>query len=354
MKWKPMQMPKEVVQDPQTKDAPYFGRFIAEPLEKGYGITLGNALRRVILSSMQGVAITSVRIEGVLHEFSSLEGVYEDVPEIVLNLKGVRFKLIGDNPKPITLDVEKEGEVVAGDIQTPPDIIILNPEHHICTITKKRRLVMEMELEVGKGFSAADERFDSKKPVDTIAVDAIFSPIKRVNFWVEPARVGQRTDYDRLLIEITTDGSITPLEAVTMGAKLLINHLNLFVAPGTEIKEIVEEEVSEEVLRIKNLLMMSVDELELSVRSSNCLRNARIKYLADLVVKTEQEMLKFRNFGRKSLDELRAVLGKLQLRFGMDISKFLSKEELEKLRAMAAAEDEEEKKEKGNAHKKGK
>lgn len=341
MKWKPMQMPKEVIQDPQTKSDPYFGRFIAEPLEKGYGITLGNALRRVILSSMQGAAITSVKIEGILHEFSTLDGVYEDVPEIILNLKGVRFKVLGEHPKPLTLDVEKEGEVVAGDIKTPPDIVILNPEHHICTITHKRRLIMNMELDIGKGFSTAEERSsDTKKPIGTIAIDAIFSPIKKINFWVEPSRVGQRTDYDCLMLEITTDGSITPKEALTMGAKLLINHLNLFVASAIEIKELVEEEVSEEVLKIKNLLMMPVEELELSVRSSNCLRNARIKYLADLVVKTEQEMLKFRNFGRKSLEELRTVLGKLQLHFGMDISKFLSKEELSKLKSTDVVSEE--------------
>ncbi len=339
MKWKAMQMPEELVEDPETKSNPTFGRFIVEPLEKGYGVTIGNALRRVILSSMQGAAITAVRIEGVLHEFSAIPGVYEDVPEIILNLKGVRFKVHSDFPKPVRLDVEKEGEVVAGDIQTPPGIEVLNPDHHICTITEKRRLVMEMELGVGKGFSEAEEHRDPNAPIGTIAVTAIFSPIRKVNFIVEPSRVGQRTDYDRLILEIATDGSITPREALAMAAKLLIDHFSLFLHPEVKLEQVEEETLDEETQRIKALLQLPVDELELSVRASNCLRNAKIKFLADLVSKTEQEMLKFRNFGRKSLQELQTVLGKLGLSFGMDVSKYLSKEELEALHRAAAEKE---------------
>ncbi len=331
MKWKPIQMPEELWEDPQTKGNPTFGRFVLEPLEKGYGITIGNALRRVILSSMQGAAIESIKIDGVLHEFSTIEGVYEDVPEIILNLKGVRFKVDLDEPQPVKIDVEKEGEVVAGDIQVPSGMTILNPDHHICTITKKRRLVIEMTVGVGKGFSVADEHRDPNAPIGTIAIDAIYTPIKKVNYTVEAARVGQKTDYDRLIIEITTDGSITPRESLAMAANILMDHFKYFAHPEVVLEQIQEEEVDEEVKRIRQLLKLPVSELELSVRASNCLRNANIKFLADLVSKTEQEMLKFRNFGRKSLQELQTVLGKLGLRFGMDPSEYLTDEDFEEL-----------------------
>ena len=331
MKWKPIQMPEELWEDPQTKGNPTFGRFVLEPLEKGYGITIGNALRRVILSSMQGAAIESVKIEGVLHEFSTIEGVYEDVPEIILNLKGVRFKVDLDEPQPVRLDVEKEGEVVAGDIEVPSGMTILNPDHHICTITKKRRLVIEMTVGVGKGFSVADEHRDPNAPIGTIAIDAIYSPVKKVNYTIEPARVGQKTDYDRLIIEITTDGSFTPREALAMASNILIDHFKYFAHPDVVLEQIQEEEVDEETKRIRQLLKLPVSELELSVRASNCLRNANIKILADLVSKTEQEMLKFRNFGRKSLQELQTVLGKLGLKFGMNPADFLTEEDFKEL-----------------------
>jgi len=334
MKWKQMQMPEELWQDPETKDDPRYGRFVLEPLEKGYGITLGNALRRVILSSMQGAAIKSIKIEGVLHEFSTIDGVYEDVPEIVLNLKGVRFRVELDEPEPIILEVEKEGEVVAGDIKVPAGMEILNPEHHICTITKKRKLTIHMTLDVGKGFSVADEHRDPQAPIGTIDIDAIFSPIKKVNYTVESARVGQKTDYDRLILEILTDGSLTPRETLAMASSLLIDHFRLFAHPEIVLEQVEEEEIDEETKRIRQLLKLPVKELELSVRASNCLKNANIKYLSDLVAKTDQEMLKFRNFGRKSLQELQTILGKLGLRFGMDPSEYLTEEELEEIRQL--------------------
>ncbi len=334
MKWKAMQMPEELVEDPQTKASPTFGRVIVEPMEKGYGITLGNSLRRVILSSMQGVAIESIKIDGILHEFSSLDGIYEDVPEIILNLKGVRFKVKGDFPKPVRLDVEKQGQVLASDIETPAEVEILNKDHLICNITQKRRIVIDMNLGVGKGFSVAEEHKDSEAPIGTISIDAIYTPIKKVNFSVQPSRVGQKTDFDKLIVEIETDGSITPRETLAMSANLLIEHITLFLHPEVKFEKIEEESIDDETRKIRALLKLNVEELELSVRASNCLRNANIRFLADLVVRTEQEMLKFRNFGRKSLQELQSVLGKLGLQFGTDPNKYLTDEELENLRSL--------------------
>jgi DNA-directed RNA polymerase subunit alpha len=290
-------------------------------MEKGYGITLGSSLRRVILSSMQGVAIESIKIEGILHEFSTLDGIYEDVPEIILNLKGVRFKVKGDFPKPVRLDVEKQGQVLASDIE-------------VFNITKKRSIVIDINLGVVKGFSVAEEHKDSEAPIGTISIDAIYTPIKKVNFSVQPSRVGQKTDYDKLIIEIETDGSITPRETLAMSANLLIDHITLFLHPEVKYEKIEEESIDEETRKIRALLKLHVEELELSVRASNCLRNANIRFLADLVLRTEQEMLKFRNFGRKSLQELQSVLGRLGLLFGMDPNKYLTDEELEDLRSL--------------------
>ncbi|MCD6417398.1 DNA-directed RNA polymerase subunit alpha [bacterium] len=348
MKWKAMQMPEPLWEDPETKDNPTFGRFIIEPMEKGYGITIGNALRRVILSSMQGAAITAIRIDGVLHEFSSIPGIYEDVPEIILNLKGVRFKVDLDFPKPVRLDVEKEGEVVAGDIEVPAGMTILNPEHHICTIVKKRRLIIDMDMDIGRGFSVAEEHHSSDAPIGTIAIDAIYTPVKKVEFSVEPARVGQKTDYDRLILQISTDGSITPRETLAMASRLLVDHFSMFLHPETELEQIEEEVVDEETQRIKTLLRLPVEELELSVRASNCLRNAKIKLIAELVERTEQEMLKFRNFGRKSLQELQTVLGKLNLHFGMDTSKYITQEEIKEIKAELMKKKAKEKEEEAN------
>lgn len=324
MKWKPMQMPKGVVKE-TSADNPNFGRFILEPLEKGYGTTIGNALRRVILSSVQGVAITSVRIDGVLHEFSTIDGVLEDVPEIILNIKGIRFRLTSDTLPTLRLEVEKEGEVLAGEIQTPPGLEIINPEHKICTITSKRKLVMEFEMGIGKGYALAEENRRTKDPIGVIPVDSIFTPIKSVVFYVLPARVRQKTDYDKLLLEVTTDGSISPEDAVGMAAHILNNHFKLFVKPETEIEGIEEEEEDPNIIRMRKLLETPVEELELSVRSSNCLKAANIRTLGDLIQKTEQEMIRYKNFGKKSLQELTETLAQLGLSFGMDISDYTKK-----------------------------
>lgn len=326
MKWKSMQMPKEVVLDPTTATETY-GKFIVEPLEKGYGVTLGNALRRVVLSSMQGAAITAIRIDKVHHEFSTIQGVLEDVTEIVLNLKGIRFKVLGDYPKTMHISVNKKGEVTGKDIQGDPSIEVINKKHHIATLTEDVDFNVELEIGVGKGFRTAEENKSEEHPVGTIAIDSIFTPVLKVNYTVEPARVGQKTDYDRLIFEITTDSSLTPEEALAMSAKLLIDHFALFLSPDTDVDRIEAEEIDEETIKIRELLKMSVDELELSVRSSNCLRAANIKTLEELVKKSEQEMLQYRNFGRKSLGEISEVLAKLGLSFGMDVGKYLNKKE---------------------------
>ncbi len=324
MKWKSMQMPKEVVLDPASA-TDTFGRFIIEPLEKGYGVTIGNALRRVVLSSMQGSAITAIRIEGVQHEFSTIEGVYEDVTEIILNLKGIRFKVHSDYPKDMHIDVDKKGEVKAKKIKGDSSIEILNKDHHIATLTDNVHFKVELELGVGKGFNTAEENVKEDHPVGTIPIDSIFTPILKAEYNVEQARVGQKTDYDRLIFELTTDGSLTPEESLAMGAKLLMDHFDLFLSPDTDVDRMEEEEIDEEVLKIRELLKMPVDELELSVRSSNCLRAANIDNLEELVQKTETEMLQYRNFGRKSLAEINEVLAKLGLSFGMDVSKYMER-----------------------------
>ncbi len=326
MKWKSMQMPKEVVLDSSTA-TDTFGRFIIEPLEKGYGVTIGNALRRVILNSMQGAAITSVRIEGMQHEFSVIPGALEDMTEIILNFKGVRFKVHSDYPKPVIIDVEKEGDVTARDITGDSAIEVLNKNHHIATLTEKTRFIAHLGMGVGKGFRTAEENKRDDLPVGTITIDSIFTPVLKVEYTVEPARVGQKTDYDRLLFNLTTDGSLTPEESLAMSAKLLIDHFDLFLSPDTDVDRIEEDEVDEEMLKIRELLKMPVDELELSVRSSNCLHAAKIRTLEDLVQKTESDMLQYRNFGRKSLAEINEVLAKFGLSFGMDISKYMDKKE---------------------------
>ncbi|HVP37333.1 MAG TPA: DNA-directed RNA polymerase subunit alpha [Terriglobales bacterium] len=321
MKLKSLQMPKEVMTD-QTTFAKNYAKFIIEPLERGFGITLGNALRRTLLSSIQGAAPISLRIDGVLHEFSTIPGVYEDVTEIVLNVKQIRVKLLGDEPKTITLDVQKKKDYKAGDLKTDPEVEILNPEQHLVTITDENKLKLEIEIGSGRGYVPAEQNRKPEAPVGTIFLDAFFSPVTKVNFWVENTRVGQRTDFDKLFLEIWTDGSITPEDALGLASRILKDHLQLFIKKDEVIEMAPEEVVDEEVLKIRNLLKTKVDDLELSVRSSNCLRAANIQTLEDLVKKTESEMLKYRNFGRKSLTELTNILSKLGLSFGMDVEKY--------------------------------
>jgi DNA-directed RNA polymerase subunit alpha len=321
MKWKSIQMPKELVVDEAVTNDRY-GRFIIEPLERGFGQTIGNAMRRMLLSSIQGAAFTSIRIDGILHEFSTISGVYEDITDVILNVKKVKLKLIGDEPKTVLLDVKGKGEYTAANFEHDTELEILNPDQHIVTLTDKIKFRMELEVSSGRGFMNADMNKKPDQPVGTILLDAQFSPITKVNFEVENTRVGQRTDYDKLIMHVWTTGAVTPEESLSFTAKLLKDHLDIFGQIEQEMEIAEEERVDEEVLRIRNLLKMRVDELELSVRSSNCLHAANIVTLEDLIRKTEGEMLRYRNFGRKSLNELNGILSELGLSFGMDVEKY--------------------------------
>jgi DNA-directed RNA polymerase subunit alpha len=274
------------------------------------------------LSSIQGTAPVALRIEGVLHEFSTISGVYEDITEIVLNIKRLRLRLNGDEPKTLALEINKKGSYSAKDIKTDGDIDIFNPDLHLVKATEDVKLKMEIDIGVGRSYVTAEQNKRPDAPVGTIFLDSMFSPVEKVNFTVENTRVGQRTDYDRLIMEIWTDGSLTPEDALCFSSKILKDHFQLFIKLEEELEIAEEEEVDEETLRIRNLLKTRVDELELSVRSSNCLRAANIQTLEDLAQKTEAEMLKYRNFGRKSLTELSTILSELGLDFGMDVSKY--------------------------------
>ena len=321
MKWKSIQMPKELVIDEAVTNENY-GRFVIEPLERGFGQTLGNAMRRILLSSIQGAAFTSIRINGILHEFATIPGVYEDLTDIVLNVKRTHLKLIGDAPKTVVFEAKTKGDYSASDFEHDAELEILNPDQHIITLIDDIVFRMELEVESGRGFVTAELNKHPDSPVGTIALDAQFSPILKVNFEVENTRVGQRTDYDRLIMHIWTNGAITPEESLSFSAKLMKDHLDVFGHAEQEMEIDEEEKVDEEVLRIRNLLNMRVDELELSVRSSNCLHAANIVTLEDLVRKTESEMLRYRNFGRKSLNEINNILSELGLSFGMDVDKY--------------------------------
>ena len=323
MKWKSLQMPKKAVIDDAVSNDRY-GRFTIEPLERGFGLTLGNALRRVLLSSLQGAAVTAVRIDGALHEFSSLSGVIEDTTEVILNLKQMRFRLMGDGPKKGEFTLTGKGVVKAGDLKIDADVEILNPDQHIASVNKDGDLRMEVEIDGGRGYVAADQHTTQDRPIGTIPIDALFSPVLKVNYNVENTRIGQRIDYDKLTLEVWTDGSILPKDALSISAKILANHFNLFVDFEKPIEEEQEEIVDEEKMKMREKLDRSVEELELSVRSSNCLRQADIKTIGDLVQKSEPEMLKYRNFGRKSLKEIQDVLTDMGLGLGMDVSMFYS------------------------------
>jgi DNA-directed RNA polymerase subunit alpha len=314
-------MPKQLSPDSENTDG--YGKFVIEPLERGFGLTLGNALRRVLLSSLQGAAITAVRIDGVLHEFSTLPGVIEDVTEIILNLKQVRMKLLGDGPKKGTFEMKGKGEVRAGDLKVDAEVEILNPDLHIATLNRDGDLRMEVEINGGRGYVSADQHSQTDRPIGVIPIDSVFSPVTKVNYNVEATRLGQRIDYDKLNIEVWTDRSILPSDAVAMAAKILKDHFSLFVHFDKVIEIEEPEDVDVEIVKVRKMLEKPVDELELSVRSSNCLRAAEIKTIGDLVQKSEPEMLKYRNFGRKSLKEIQDILGEMGLGFGMDVSKYL-------------------------------
>ena len=328
MNFRTLQMPKEVVMEEASATDTY-GKFVIEPLERGYGTTIGNGLRRVLLSSLQGASVISVRIDGALHEFSTLPNVREDVAEIIINIKKMRFRFDAEEPRTLTVDVEGPQEVKASDLEGDPSIEILNPTIPIATVDKGGHLRVEVEVDAGRGFVLSEAQTRTDRPIGVIPVDANFSPIRRVNFRVEDTRVGHRTDYDKLILEIWTDGSVTPQDAMSYSASILKNHLQVFITKEEELVEEESEEVDDEWIRIHDLLKKSVDELELSVRSSNCLRNAEIKSIGDLVRKTESDMLKFRNFGRKSLKEISDILSSMGLHFGMDVDFYLDEKKAE-------------------------
>lgn len=321
MKWKPLTMPKEVVND-QSSAAENYSRFIIEPLERGYGTTLGNSLRRVLLSSIQGGAPVAIRVQGCLHEFSSIDGVYEGVSDIVLNVKQIRVRMHADEMRTLTLKANSKGKLTAGMLEGDPEVEILNTDLHICELTDDVDFEMSIDFDSGRAYSVAELNKRPDAPVGTVFVDALFSPVIKVSYQVENTRVGQKTDFDRLILEVTTDGAITPEDALSYAAKLLKDHLQMFIHMDEEVMVEDEPEEDEETTRVRNLLKTRVDELELSVRSSNCLRAANIQTIQDLVTKSESEMLKYRNFGRKSLNEISTLLEEMGLGFGMDVSKF--------------------------------
>ena len=317
--WQTIIRPKRIEVDEETL-SPTYGKFVAEPFERGFGITIGNALRRVLISSIQGAAITAVRIDGILHEFSTVPGVKEDVTEIIMNLKEVELKLNSEGPETIYIKTKGEGVVKASDISANNNIEMLNPDQHIATLSQDAKLSIEMTVQSGVGYRTAEKSRDENAPIGTIPIDAIFSPVKRVNFNVNYARVGQVTDYERLTLEVWTDGSIAPEDAIAFAAKILQNQLKLFINFEEEIEVLPKAEPTRQ--RFNDNLYRSIDELELSVRSSNCLRNANIRYIWELVTRTEPEMLKTKNFGRKSLNEIKEILSEMGLTLGMKLDGF--------------------------------
>ncbi|HHY91999.1 MAG TPA: DNA-directed RNA polymerase subunit alpha [Firmicutes bacterium] len=307
-----IEMEKPRIEVAEISEDDRYGRFVVEPLERGYGTTLGNSLRRVLLSSLPGAAVTSVKIQGVLHELSTIPGVVEDVPEIVLNLKELALKLHSDGPKLMRLEARRPGDVTAADITTDPDIEILNPQQHIATLDEGAELVMEISVAKGRGYVPAERNKKPDDPIGLIPVDSVFSPITRVNYLVENTRVGQRTDFDKLTLEVWTDGTISPDEAVSLAAHILTEHLALFTGL-TEASSNMEIMVEREEEKNGSALDMTIEELDLSVRSYNCLKRAGINTVYQLTQKTEDDMMKVRNLGRKSLEEVQAKLAALGL-----------------------------------------
>lgn len=326
MNWREIIKPEKAQVDDQVEN---YGKFVWEPLERGFGITIGNALRRIILSSIWGAAICSVKIEGVMHEFSTIPGVLEDVSEIILNLKNIRLKMDDTEEKTLEINASGESAVKAGDIKSPDGkVTIMNPDQHIATLSEDGELKMTMTVKAGKGYSLAETHKDPEAPIGTLPIDAVFSPIKRVNYTIGNARVGQQTDYDKLTMEVWTDGSVAPEDAVAYAAKILKEQLNVFINfDENAVPEIRRVEADESTPKFNENLYLDVDELELSVRSANCLRNANITKIYQLVQKTESEMLKTKNFGRKSLNEIKELLTELGLSLGMNLEGFTPPEE---------------------------
>lgn len=325
MKWKSLLMPK-AIQIENPEGIPNFGRVTVAPLERGWGHTIGNSLRRIMLSSLQGAAVVSVRIDGILHEYSNIEGVVEDVSDIILNIKKLRVKLVSDEDATLHLDVTGEGDVKASDIEKNPDVEVLNPDLHIATINADAKLKIEMRVSDGRGYVPAEMNKREDDPAGTIPIDAIFSPTLKVNYVVENTRVGQRTDLDKIIMDVWTDGSMSVEDSLGYAAKLLHDHLEVFINFEGDLEPVEEKAADERAEKLRQLLKMRVDELELSVRANNCLKAANIHTLADLVRNHEADMLKYKNFGRKSLIELNQVLNNLGLQFGMDVDKILGQD----------------------------
>lgn len=326
--WQELLKPAKV--DIEKKENNYL-KFSAEPFERGFGITIGNSLRRVLLSSIMGAAITSVWIDGVKHEFSTIRGVKEDVTEIILNLKKVVLRLSDDKPKVLKIDARGKMDIKAGDLIHDGTVEIINPDHHIATLSEDARLYMELKVKMGRGYVPSEMNYNENDPLGTIPIDSIFTPIKKVSYNVTPARVGFRTDYDKLTMEIWTNGSISPLDALSFAAKIIKEQMKIFIHfdEFEEEKDVQEKGVERQ--EFNENLFRSVDELELSVRSANCFKNADIKYIGELVQKTEQEILTTKNFGRKSLNEIKEILSCMGLRLGIKLDNFPSREELDKM-----------------------
>jgi DNA-directed RNA polymerase subunit alpha len=333
--WRDLIRPKRLEVEKETL-TPFYGKFTAEPFERGFGITIGNSLRRILLSSLQGAAMTSVKIDGVLHEFSAIPGAKEDITEMILNLKEVRLKLHTEGPKTIRVKAEGPKILKAGDIITGDAVEILNPDHYIATLSRDGKLSMEMVVKVGRGYVPAERNKEENQPIGTVPMDAIFSPIKKVNYTVTNARVGQITDYDKLTMEVWTDGSLNPEEAVAHAAKILKDQLSIFITfEEEEEAEMAYSEDEEEKEAFNENLLRSVDELELSVRSANCLKHANIRLIGDLVQKTEAEILATKNFGRKSLNEIKEILSEMGLNLGMKLDNWPPKKSEEEMESEA-------------------
>lgn len=327
MSWTNLQMPERIEVD-EASYSNTFGKFTIQPLENGFGVTIGNMFRRVLLSSLQGAAITAIKIADLQHEFSTIDGVHEDLPQIILNLKQLRIKLLSKRPEKLSLHLKGPMEFTGQTIQNATnDFEVLNPELKIATLNDQAEFDLDLHLGRGRGYNVADENKSADMPIGVIPIDSIFSPVLNVKYSVENTRVGNRTDFEKLVLEIETDGSITPDDALTFSGKILKDHIQLFINFDIDTEEEEATEIDEEALRIKKLLKMSVDELELSVRSHNCLKAADIQTIGDLVRREEPEMLKFKNFGRKSLTELGKILEDRGLKFGMDVEKYLKPEE---------------------------
>jgi DNA-directed RNA polymerase subunit alpha len=333
--WTDLIKPKKLEVEEKTLTATY-GRFSAEPFERGFGQTIGNSLRRILLSSLMGASIVAVRIKNILHEFSTVAGVTEDVADIILNLKEVRLRLNDSEQQTLKIEAKGPAVVSAKDIIAPPAVEILNPEHKIATLSRDAKLEMEMLVKLGRGYVPAERNKEEGAPVDTIFIDAVFSPVQKVNFTVTNARVGQRTDYDRLVFEVYTDGSVKPDDAMAYAAKILQDQVSIYVNFQEEPRP--EKTDHGPAIPLNDNLFRSVDELEFSVRSQNCLQNADIKYIGELVQKSEQEMLQTKNFGHKSLNEIKEILREMGLELGMKVDHFPSREEIDARKRAAEKE----------------